>query len=660
MSILRRSARVLTLGGLAGLGALAVDELLANLTLGYWLPLNGRLVAAYIVLGGALAAAFEIGAVGSRRAPMCGRQIFALAAAGIYSLAIFERIHLAIAHRSTLLAIVVATLAIFGYGLWILLLRRVAPITSKALPILSGALTAATGLAVNRNLVNYPLEPAALIADAAILTVSLLIAVLARWTNERRAGAFLAVGSCVAIIAVLLGRSTLPEAPSPESRHQPNLILVVIDTLRQDVFQSVVENTPEGQAFQQSLSGAAWFSQAIAVSPWTVPSIGTIMTGLYPQEHGFDTSSNHDPSRPLKPLAASVPTLAENLRRLGYSTEAIGTNPLLQPISGIARGFESYEILSGPTVKLPPLTALARLGLLPNVYYQPAKSVRQRLRQRLNRISKDERPLFLWLHLLDPHAPLQPHSWLPPDNSVTDLTEPERLYRDEVRYALAELSLMFELLRSKDLWDDTVLIIVSDHGEMFPSDDHDNGVKTLVGQRPKLYGHGHALYGELVRVPLVIRPPGGLPSDRPLDVLTSHADLYDTVIDLLGVDLPKTDRERVSLAPWLARELPSQLPRRRRQALIGANQHGPEQRALRTRELKLIDYPKGQRSNELYLLESDPGEQIEVSGRRARKLAKFQRRLEHQFSLLREPPETQATELDSETLKRLQALGYLP
>ncbi len=659
MLILRRLARALTAGALAGMGTLAIDELLAFLTLGYWLPLAWRHGAAYGALGAMIAAVVELAAMAFRR-PAIGRwTVFALAATGIYALAIVERVHLAIAHRSALTAVAAATLAALGYGLWIMFLRWIASSSAGTLAVFSGALAAAAGLALNRNLVNYPLEPAALIADAAVLVGSLVIVCVARLAGARRAFALVTVGGIAVVIAVLLDRSATPPV-SQNTDRPPNLIMVVIDTLRQDVFQAVVDSTAEGQVFRQATGGTAWFSRAIAVSPWTVPSIGTIMTGLYPQEHGFDTSSTRDPSRPLKPLAESVPTLASNLKRLGYLTEAIGTNPLLQPVSGIARGFERYEILSGPTVKLPALTVLSRLGLLRNIYYQPAGSVRHRLRQRLGRIAADGRPVFLWLHLLDPHAPLQAHPGLPPDPAAPDLTGPERLYRDEVRYALAELSRMFDLLRSHGLWDNTALIVVSDHGEMFPSDGHDNGVKTLAGKRPKLYGHGHALYGELVRVPLLIRPPGGLPENRHLDLLTSHADLYDTAIDLLGIDLPRTGRDRVSLAPWLTRDLPETPPRSRALALIGANQHGPEQRALRTPTLKLIDYPKGQRPTELYLLPTDPGERRNLAGKRARKLAHFQRRLAHRWSRLREPPETLPTELDSETLKRLRALGYLP
>lgn len=659
MKFLRSFARALATGALAGLAALAVDALAARWTLGYWLPLGWRHGAAYAALGAVLAAVITVGARGIRRRPLSGGwTLFSSTAAAIYVLAIVERVHLALAHHSQAAAFAAAGVAVLGYVAWIVVLRRVAAAAGN-LAIATGALAAAAGLAINRNLVSYPLEAAALAADAAVLAGSLIVAAAARVAGTRRAVTALAAVTVLVVLVARIGRTPRGATASREVR-PPHLILVVVDTLRQDVFRSVVDTTDEGRAFRRAASGSAWFSQAIAASPWTVPSIGTIMTGFYPQEHGFDTSSIRDPSRPLTPLARSVPTLAEGLERLGYLTEAIGTNPLLQPVSGIARGFERYEILSGPTVKLPALTALSRLGWLRDVYYQPAGSVRHRLEQRLDRLAADGRPVFLWLHLLDPHAPLQVHRGLPPEPSPPGLEGREKLYRDEVRYALAELARMFDALRAHGLWDDSVLIVVSDHGEMFPSDGHDNGVKTLIGKRPKLYGHGHALYGELVRVPLMIRPPGGLLEDRELDLLTSHADLHDTVVDLLGVDLPRIGRDRISLAPWLPRELPKKPPRGRRYALVGANQHGPEQRALRTPAFKLIDYPQGQRPSELYLLESDPGEQSDLAGRRARKLAKLQRRLESRFSRLREPPETQATELDSETLKRLRALGYVP
>ncbi len=658
--ILRRSARTLAAGGLAGCCALAADQLLAVLTLGFPVPLTPRYGLAYAALGAAGAAACAAGAALLRRRAD-GWTLFALAAAAVYAPAIFERVHHAFGHRlGPVLAVLAAMLAVAGYGLWIGAMGWIAGARARSLAPGLGAAAAAAGLAINRNLVDYPLEPAALAADAAVLATALALVWLARAAGPRRALAATAAVVLGAAVVTTAGRWQTPEAIDGIDR-APNLVLVVLDTLRQDVFQEVVSQTEEGQAFQRAMDGAAWFSHAIASSPWTVPSVGSIMTGLYPREHGFQAAPVKEPSRPLTPLAESVPTLAQELQRQGYWTEAIGTNPLLQPISGIDRGFERYEILSGPTVKLPPMTALARFGWLRRDYYQQASSVRRRLRQRLAPMTASGRPVFLWLHLMDPHSPLKRHRGLAPDPEAPELDGRLRLYRDETRYTLRELTRMLELLRAHDLWQDTVLVVVSDHGEMFPADGHDAGVTTLGGNTPKLYGHGHAMYGELVRVPLVIRPPGGLGADRQVEALTSHVDLYDTILDLLGAGGPRPGGDRVSLVPWLRAESPGPESPARGHALIGANQHGPRQRALRWGPVKLIEYPGDRRrASELYLLDSDPGERHDAAASEADRLAAARRLLERSWSQLGEPPEAEPAELDAETLERLKALGYVP
>ncbi|MCP3957970.1 MAG: sulfatase-like hydrolase/transferase [bacterium] len=661
MKIPRRFVTVLIAGALAGLAALAVDQVLALSTLGYVLRLAPGFVAAYVGVGAFFAVVIELGT--ARRQSVDARRLdawrlFALSTAAIYVPAIVERLHNALQGRGLALLATVIVVGVGCYALWIAALQHVAGPRAPTVAPFLGALTAAIGLAVNRNVVDRPLEPAALVADAAVLAGALALALLARTAGARGALAALAVLTVGVVLLVTWSPGGKP-AGEPGGVERPNLVLVIIDTLRQDVFDEVVRETEEGRAFARKMDGAGWFTQAIAASPWTVPSVGSIMTGLFPTEHGYDAPLVARGKRAMTPLPESVPTLAEGLRRHGYRTEGLVTNQLLQPGTGIARGFDHYEVLAGPAIKLPLLTALDRLGLIEEVPYERAAAVRHRLRQRLARIMPSDRPLFLWLHLLDPHAPLVEHRHLAPEPAAEKLNPLERRYRHEVRYALDELRRMFEDLRAHGLWRDTVVVVASDHGEMFPTDGHDNGVKTLAGDRPKLYGHGHALYGELARVPLVIRPAGGLPEPRRIDALTGHADLVATLADLLDVELPGPEHRRFSLAPWLRESPPSPPPRARPFTLISGIQHGPRQRALRTPRYKLIEYLEGQRPSELYLLSRDPAEKRDLAGVKTNLLARAQRQLERRWSRLAEPPEIEPAELDAESLERLKALGYL-
>jgi arylsulfatase A-like enzyme len=234
---------------------------------------------------------------------------------------------------------------------------------------------------------------------------------------------------------------------------------------------------------------------------------------------------------------------------------------------------------------------------------------------------------------------------------------------------------MAEGLEERGLWDEALVVVVSDHGEMFPSDGHDVGVLNNLG-KPKLYGHGHALYEELLHVPLVIRPPGGLTEDREVAALTSHVDLLATVGDLLDLDLRPAaarlgeggEKERVSLAPWLAPAPPAEPAepaepagqiRIREHALAGANQIGPQQRALRHGDRKLIRYYRGDRPDELYDLAADPGERQNLAEQEPEDRERLRLRLEEAWERLGEPPVTDAARYDAETRQRLKALGYI-
>ncbi|MCP4660592.1 MAG: sulfatase-like hydrolase/transferase [bacterium] len=647
------------LGGLSGLAALALDEFLAWLMLGYRTPLYPRFVAAYLLAGMGLGVLLELGRRLARRPRPRDRTMTATGMALVYTLPIFERVSQVLGSHITLGGIVVAIIAVAAFLAGLAGLRRVTRSTFWA--ALLTAFTAAVGLAVNRNLLGVAQEPRALAADAAIMLTALAAAWLVRITRARggRMGLVAAAGAAglVALVAFTsLDEPVTVPADPPPAGEPAHLVLIVIDSLRLDVFQRVVEETEEGRSFHRAFDGAAWFTNAIAAAPWTAPSVGSMLTGLYPSEHGFGKKrARRTPSR----LAKSIPTLTERLRDHGYVTEGIVANSLLHPATGIDRGFTHYEVLLGPSIKLPLLTALAEVGLLRLDSSQGAIAVRRRLERRLDPVVASGRPFFFWLHYMEPHAPLFEHPDLAPDPAADDPDSNERLYRDEVRYVLRELTRVRELFAGRDLGKRTAFVLVADHGEMFPSDGHHAGVKHPHLDRPMLEGHGHALYGELMRVPLIIRPPGGLVQERRVDVLTSHVDLYVTVGDLLGLDLPPVAGDQVSLAPWLAAEAPPGW-RGRSHVLIGGNYFGPEQRGILTPELKLIEYPGGRgRPSELYDVAVDPREQRNLARQDQRRSEHMSQLLIRAWARLREPPETAPVEFDRKTRQHLKALGYV-
>ena len=123
------------------------------------------------------------------------------------------------------------------------------------------------------------------------------------------------------------------------------IMLIVVDTLRSDVFNAVVQGTPEGKAFSQAMGEAYWAETAIAAASWTAPSMGSILTGRHPQAHGLELDPSSPLHRGLKRLSGSVPTLAEELSGRGYFTQAVVTNELRDLKHKLPNGFHKVDIL---------------------------------------------------------------------------------------------------------------------------------------------------------------------------------------------------------------------------------------------------------------------------------------------------------------------------
>lgn len=638
------------LGLCAGLAALVLDEAVAAATLGAAIPLHFGFAVAYATSGIVAATLVAACAALARRGPLTAGRLAALSLALLYVPPVAERVyHAALGRLGSPLAALAVAVACLVYAAAIALLARLAGSLSAAATL--AAVAAATALAVNRNLVEQPFSATALGADLAVVVATLALAFLVRAAGIPRTVALAAL-----LTAGLGAIAILAHADSGRLRGQagaarPDVLLVVVDTLRADVFAEVMATTPEGRALRRALPDAAWFDDAVAVGPWTAPTVATLLTGLYPDEHGFGHRAL-DRSRPLERLASGITTLAETFDAAGFHTEALVTNPLLHPVSGLDRGFDRYELLAGPTSKLPLLTALAEIELVPGVYYQRAAAVRRRFAGRLEQIAGGDAPLFFWLHFLDPHHPLLPHPQLPDDPREATLPAEERLYRREVRYAVAEIARCLDLLRDHGRWPRTAVAIVSDHGEMFPSDGHLGG-RHPTG-KPGNAGHGHALYEELVRVPLVLRPPGGLPRGRRVTAMVSQVDVHDTLVDLAGL--------AAEPARSLSRFLGPRPPRldRRPPALLGATNRGPPQRGIRVGRWKLISHPTTPgRAAELYDLATDPAERRDLAGRHPRAVRELEARLARQLADLRPVAESAAVAADEETRRRLRALGYL-
>ncbi len=290
-------------------------------------------------------------------------------------------------------------------------------------------------------------------------------------------------------------------AGRPAAR-QPNILLVTIDTLRADRIGVGVAPTVDRLA-----ASGLRFTSARSAVPLTLPSHATIHTGLLPPEHGVRENG-------VGGLAATHQTIATLLKAAGYRTAAFIGAFVLDRRFGLAQGFDTYDdqIPRDPN-------ATERLEA-----ERPASDVVDRalawLRtaggesRRPNADSRLPNPLFLWIHLYDPHAPYNP----PPEFRARTRTP----YDGEIAFADSQVARLLDALRAAGAIDHTLIIVAGDHGEGLG----DHGERT----------HGMLLYDSTLRVPLVIVAPGRTAAT--IDEAVSLSEIAPTILRAAGMTPP--------------------------------------------------------------------------------------------------------------------------
>jgi arylsulfatase A-like enzyme len=448
----------------------------------------------------------------------------------------------------------------------------------------------------------------------------------------------------------------------------PNVILLVIDTLRADALGCYGYERPTSPNIDGLAANGTLFQSASSPAAWTKPSTATLLTGLHPSRHG----ALHHGSRLRLPEGETA--LAEEFRAAGLATAAFVTNPNIKRVFEFDRGFQ--EFFDSPvedTVSLAALRDSASGQLLIRLsrhqfnwkYENDVFSMNEHVFAWLER-NADQR-FFLYLHYIDPHAPYAPpepfRSEFVQDHGFVVHNERKRkvgrdLYDGEVRTFDEGFGELIEQLAGHGVLDDTVIAITADHGEEW----YEFGI----------VGHGTSLYEPVIGVPMIFAGPGvsaGHVSPEPVQTL----DLPATLLDLAGLD-KRALGDGVSFAPWLD---PAADPGER--ALFLENEFGMGHAVdndfvlsgLRRGPYKLILTERhryrspsaGHPAQEFYNLSADPAEQDnlifaeehqERIGRMVREL------LEHSEFLAAEGLRDDAPAvMDEATRDQLKALGYL-
>lgn len=486
---------------------------------------------------------------------------------------------------------------------------------------------------------------------------------------------------------------------------QPNILLIILDATRVDhcsCYSPAPQMTPALDALAKE---GVLFARAFATAPWTLPALASIFTGRYPTQTRIEEE---------RLLNATEQSLATRLKDLGYVTFAISKNPWFGSEFGLSRGFDVFhklwqflqtetditevsltqacpeqnlvasaakKALQGNWVKNAVNLAGRRTKLLRDTDYGAQRTLRPVQKW----ISSQSGPWFAVVHYLEAHLEYKPplewakrfvNNWPLAQTllaakqwrlcyrhitgveplTVDELRVWRQLYAAEVAYQDHAVGQLLQWLEQTGRDDDTLIIVVADHGES-------------LGEHG-LLNHGYGLYEPLIHVPLVMRGPN-VPRGATVSGLVQTSDIFGTVLAAAGAPLPAQARNLLDAGatrPYVVAEYGgARAPHRDLLARysLQASDFTQFQRSLvavRTQTHKLITGSDG--PLELYDLMEDPGENANRASDAPEVLAKMQRLLSEwrssvELDLTQQPVAPAPPVVAPEVAARLKALGYL-
>lgn len=437
---------------------------------------------------------------------------------------------------------------------------------------------------------------------------------------------------------------------------RPSIVFILVDTMRADYLGSYGFEGDISPGLDRLASESLRFENAFSQAPWTKPSIATLFTSLYPEVHGL---TNHEglfwgkgrPDMKTGVLPEEAITLAEILRDNDYRTASFMTNPMLAPTYGFDQGFEIYEVHEIRDLSNLVMDAATRwIDSIP-----------------------DGEPFFAYLHFMDVHGPydspeedfeaIKESPSLGGDRelseeeyaSISDYLkrlawagEPEarnvRTWRARYAAGIRDFDRRFasfvDELRASGRLDDLYLVFTADHGE------------ELFEHRG--WDHGHNLFAQQLRVPLMIRRPGGEEA-RVVTNVVSLIDLMPTLLAIAGIEGPARLQGR-DFSALLDRDLAGEGEASR----ATATSDRPSLHAIRTTDYKLImDIDTGE--TWLFDAHEDPGEQKNLSAALPNVLAELRDRLLSQIaeSTAEGALGKRLAPIPEELVEQLRTLGYV-
>jgi len=355
---------------------------------------------------------------------------------------------------------------------------------------------------------------------------------------------------CIMLFPIATGLFTREDTSGLETVNGHGSIIVIsIDALRADYLPQYGSNLTEAPNITRFSQNAVAFDKMYAVAPWTLPSIASLFTGVYPTVHGANIETHK--------VHSEMPILTETLKEQGYSTGAFVINPMLAISAELNKGFDEYyepHSMKGPFSNLRTFIFYHQhifLELCERRFIHFDGIFANKMESKLFpwiKKHKNEK-VFLWVHYFAPHIPYcPPDRYLKRENQQGDgsinyasyrlilntssgiprcsekkLNCLKDLYSGDIEFSDERVGVLLEKIKEAG-WTDSTIIITADHGdELFEHGSFD---------------HGHTFYNELVHIPLIIHTGNGvmpIPDGREKKPV-SMLDLTATICDIAGVE----------------------------------------------------------------------------------------------------------------------------
>mgnify|MGYP000361127494 CR=1 FL=1 len=518
---------------------------------------------------------------------------------------------------------------------------------------------------------------ASLLAVLGLMGVSALIHRAVHWLRQPtpfHQTALLGMGTLAVVVMVGAFSKGLDVpgrlAPANAVSGRPNVVLIVLDTVHAghlSLYGYARNTTPN---LKQLAAEATVYEHAASVSDHTLPTHGSLFTGLYPSWHGAHYTPKHSKGRPL---SGNALTMAELLRDKGYSTMAVVANShYVGPSFGMDQGFAAFDCRK-PVLAINPFgkryflrhafrRILGRIVSTGEWYFftRTSSEINAAAFALLDKARDERTSFFLFVNYMDAHGPYVPTS--PYDTlfegknprfsypNYLDLVRnvfrpgkdlPEHVrrhlisqYDGGIAQADAAIGELVSKLKRMGAYDNTLFIVTADHGEAF-------GARHLLG-----HGMGE-LYSDLTHIPLLIKFPGTAQTQS-VKTPVSQVDVLPTVLDVLGYETPKNVQGRSlrqgSLEPRavFAEAFPA----------IGIHV-----KAILAGDRKLIMHQ--QDTIEVFDVVNDPSDSNNLYKTGSAEMPALRAALEDWYRSRPRLPDQAPAKVTKEELERLKSLGYV-